>query len=98
MKKYFLASVFCFLFFQANAQLRGSYCRGVTFSSTCLTFLNDTEFEYELFDCTSHRAGKGTYKLTRKNLVLTFTKPKPPAPTCSVIISETPSQGDSVRF
>ena len=98
MKRYLIASFLLLWSFRANAQLKGTYCRGVTFSSTCLTFLNATEFEYDFSDCTSHSAGKGTYKLNRKSLTLTFTEPKPADPNCTVIVSEAASQSDSVTF
>lgn len=80
------------------AQLHGNYCRSVIFSSTSLNFLNATEFEYSASSCTGSIAGKGTYSIAKKNLVLNFTAPEPTAPGCTLKITETSSRPDSVTF
>lgn len=80
------------------AQLKGSFCDSRGFTSTCINFINDSEFEYEFDDCISSCKGAGTYKLSNKELTLNFNKPKSEPKVCSTKISTSESTIDSVNF
>lgn len=53
-------------------KLKGTYCSPADFVGYCLTFKNDSLFEYSSWSCLSSEKGNGTYKQDKNKLTLNF--------------------------